>query len=162
MKCPVVADLMSEYLDGCLDGEQCAEFEFHIGQCPKCESELRQVRDMISALRSLGGCKSPVDCWERTRERIAQPASSQFLQWLLRPVLAVPVVVSALAIALLLTWPARMQEPTAAEVVSPAEYSHYLAAHSAAQHRQALNDPEVAFAAAELERARLVSYRTEQ
>ncbi len=41
------------YVDGELEGEKLARFEAHLAQCPACQEELEQVRELLRQLRDL-------------------------------------------------------------------------------------------------------------
>ena len=144
---------MSDYLDGHLAVRARAEFEFHVEQCGKCESELRQTRSMLQELASLGGRKSPVDCWDHVRRRAIQsPPQPLWRKYLFRPAAAVPALAAALLLAAILIWPGSTPEPARVNsVVSVPEYTRYVSEHSRLQSQEAFTDPVITFVAAELE-----------
>jgi anti-sigma factor RsiW len=49
MTCQELVELVTEYLEGSLPGEQRARFERHLAVCPGCEDYLQQMRLTIRA-----------------------------------------------------------------------------------------------------------------
>lgn len=160
MNCEKIAELMSDYVDGCLPECDCSKLEEHLRSCPQCRQQLESMRFLVDSLGCLSGCKAPVNCWPEVRQRILsrQQAKAAWYTLFFRPVVAVPAAVGAAALALILAWPSVVDEPVPTQVVTPPEYVHYIGAHSAVQSRQMLTDPDVTFIAAELEKATLVSH----
>lgn len=159
MNCEKMAELMSDYVDGCLSGQDCSDLETHLTVCRNCREHLESIRAVVTSLKHLAGCRCPVDCWPDVRRRVldrshVKPAWHGLL---LRPAVAVPAAVGAAVLALILAWPAHIEEPAAQDLLSPPEYARYIGAHSAVQSRQMLTDPDVTFIAAELEKAALVN-----
>ncbi|HMC06608.1 MAG TPA: zf-HC2 domain-containing protein [Solirubrobacterales bacterium] len=50
MTCQELVELVTDYLEGRLDGRQRARFEEHLGECPPCDSYLEQMRETVGAL----------------------------------------------------------------------------------------------------------------
>lgn len=162
MNCKNAVDLMSDYLDECLADRVCIEFEAHVAECEHCSAELRATRSMLSSLGALGGCKTPVDCWDRVRQRIVEPEVTRRPRRvpLLRPALGISALAVAVLLAAFLIWPSAVDQPvTPAPSVSIPEYTRYISAHSRVRQREVFTDPVVTFVAAELETADLPARR---
>ncbi len=157
MNCEKAANLISDYLDGHLAAGACSEFQSHIDRCDKCASEVEHTRSMVKELSSLGGWKSPVDCWDHVRRHAVQSRPQPLWRtYLLRPVAAVPAFAAVLLLAVLLVWPRPIDEPARTQgAVSVPEYTRYVSEHSRLQSQEAFTDPVVTFVTAELETAEL-------
>ena len=157
MNCNKVIDQISDYIDGCLSGRARIDFESHIQECSACNEELRAMSAMLTNLHSLGEKRSPVDCWAGVRERIVEREASKlsWFTWITRPAFAAPVLALGLILAIFLVWPNNTEVTTPQQLVSNAEYSRYVGAHSNIQRQQAFADPDVTFISAELEKASL-------
>lgn len=158
MNCKKVSDLMSDYVDEILPEKIRADFELHIKECDECRDGLRVMNDMLADLNSLGGQQIPVNCWASVRERIIERKTRKPLwySWILKPAIAAPVFALCLLLTIFLAWPDNIKDPQVTNLVSDAEYSRYIGAHSNLQSQQAFSDPDVIFISAELERASLV------
>jgi anti-sigma factor RsiW len=56
MSCQELVELVTDYLDGALDGDTRVRFEHHVGLCPGCETYLQQMTETAARLGSI-----PVD-----------------------------------------------------------------------------------------------------
>lgn len=157
MNCKKVADLMSDYMDECLSDKMRVDLEMHMQECSRCKEDLRAMDAMLTNLRSLSGQRSPVNCWAGVRERIVERETSRlsWFAWILRPAIAAPVLALGLLLAVFLAWPSSIENTRTNSLVSDAEYSRYIGAHSNLQRQQAFADPDVTFITAELEKASL-------
>ena len=157
MNCNKAIDLISDYIEGCLSDRVCIDFESHIQECNVCKEELRAMNAMLANLRSLGEQRSPINCWAGVRERIVEREVSKisWLKWIIRPVYAAPVLAFGLLLAVFLVWPNNSEIAQGQRLVSNAEYSQYVGAHSNIQRQQVFTDPDVTFISAELEKASL-------
>ena len=63
--CHGLCEQLSEYLDGELDPEICAQLERHLNDCPPCESFLESLRRAVELTRSLSVRKLPEDLEEQ-------------------------------------------------------------------------------------------------
>jgi len=162
MKCKDVCDLMSEYIDECLDEHRRMEVEAHLNSCTDCASELRAMKAMLVSLSGLSGRRSPVDCWTHVHEVIIRQelAKKAWWHWLLKPAVAAPAVALTALLTLLLVWPQSTVAPPPAATMSNPEYGYYIGAHSHLQRQQAFTDPDVTFVRAELETASLSTNTT--
>lgn len=60
--CQDVVELVTDYLEGALGGQERAAFEAHLGACSGCRHYLAQVRDTIRLLGRQAGARSlPAD-----------------------------------------------------------------------------------------------------
>jgi hypothetical protein len=161
MNCNRTINLMSDYVDGSLDELARHKFELHITECRDCSVELDAMRTMVDDLGSLGGCKSPVDCWAGVRRRIAEsPPQSLWRTYLLRPAAAVPLFAVILLLSIFLIRPTPLEGPVSvSSTISVSEYSRYVSAHSRLRGQGAFSDPAVTFVAAELETAEITGQR---
>lgn len=158
MKCREVSELISEYLDGELNGAREHEFESHIELCQACASEVDSTRKMLSSLSTLSNQRCPVDCWEHVRTEVAtrRLGTNHWWRWVLRPVVAAPALAAMASITLFLVWP-WSSSPMASDKRFAPEYTYYIGAHSHLQRQEAFADPDVVFVGAELQKASLVS-----
>ena len=156
MNCRKVADLMSDYLDGCLADHIRSEVALHLGKCSRCAAELQEMGCMVSSLRALSEHRSPVNCWEAVQSQIVESGvrRSVWWNWVLRPVVAAPALAVAAMFIAFVMWFSPVPQPMT-EVASNLEYSRYISAHSRLQREQAFTDPDVTFVAAELETANI-------
>jgi anti-sigma factor RsiW len=156
MNCKKICEITADYVSDCLPRDAKRQYEAHVVCCKECAAELDAMRGMIASLGSLGGKASPVDCWPAIRERVAREACPKpILQRLLRPVIAAPVFAAVLLLAALLVAPWQMNDLPKQSPASVPNYSRYISAHARVQRGQAFTDPDVTFAAAELEKASL-------
>jgi len=156
MNCRKVRNITSDYIDGCLPHHTRCEYEAHISRCRECANELDATRRMLSSLSSLAVRGSSVELWPRLSAVIAEQARPRTVwRLLVRPVIAAPAAALATALIIMLFLPTRTMTPAAYRAVSALEYAHYITAHARSQPRHTFVDPDVSFAAAELERARL-------
>jgi hypothetical protein len=51
--CDTFCELLPEFLEGALDAEAASDVATHLAECPECRGELRFVRDLTAAARSL-------------------------------------------------------------------------------------------------------------
>ena len=160
MDCKTALSLISDYLDGLLQGTQKELFEAHIASCLKCACELNEARDKLVSLASLSARKSPVDCWSQVRIAIIAQSERnvQWWRWVLRPVVAAPIVTVAAVLALFLLWPMQQNQPAPDKSMAP-EYAYYIGAHSRAHVPLAFADSDAAFVRAEIQKASLKTNR---
>ncbi|MCA9843119.1 MAG: zf-HC2 domain-containing protein [Dehalococcoidia bacterium] len=64
MTCPVLVQLVTEYLEGVMPPEDAAQFEEHLGRCPPCEVYLVQFRKTIEICGRLPEEVLPVEVKE--------------------------------------------------------------------------------------------------
>ena len=154
MNCQRAAELMSDYLDNALEQAVCKSFEAHLESCERCREELRAMNAMLVTAKSLAEEKAPVDCWPGVRTRITAVSETRraWLRWLPHTV-AAPIAAAALIAALLLGRPALIDDPAPQAPAVEVEVESYISAHAELQRRQVLSDPDVAFIAAELDKA---------
>jgi anti-sigma factor RsiW len=50
MSCRELVELVTDYIEGRLDGEQLDRFEAHLTECPSCVDYIEQFRQTIDAL----------------------------------------------------------------------------------------------------------------
>lgn len=65
VECNEQLDCLSEYLDGELDPELCAEIERHMAECGDCRIVVDTLRKTISLYRRYGHEEVPADAKER-------------------------------------------------------------------------------------------------
>jgi anti-sigma factor RsiW len=53
MECRAAVELLTDYLEGALDGRRRRRFEAHLATCPACTAYLGQMRATIAALGRL-------------------------------------------------------------------------------------------------------------
>jgi len=51
--CPRIVSLLSDYLDGRLQSDVCADLEKHLSGCPECTAFVSTFRSTIALLQSL-------------------------------------------------------------------------------------------------------------
>ena len=73
LACQEVVELITDYLEGVLSPERCAQLEEHLAGCDGCRNYLEQMRLTIGMLRSLA--QEPV--FPETKEELLQV----FRQW---------------------------------------------------------------------------------
>ena len=109
MKCEVLRELLSGYLDGELDSKQKAELEKHLRVCEQCRNELEELKQLDQQVRASEIEEPSRDFLFQLNRRIMQsvkrkPRISLFR---LSPVL-VPIAAAALVLIVLLN----IQQPT--------------------------------------------------
>ncbi len=67
MRCYEIRDVLTEFIEGSLPEEQAREVADHIARCKACERDVRQMEQLIAALRSL----PPADAPSRLRPSIS-------------------------------------------------------------------------------------------
>ncbi len=72
MKCPEIKELLSEYLDGALEGEKKKLVEEHLAACPACSAELSARKAYREEMRSLEEIKPPPDFLEKIHDRLEE------------------------------------------------------------------------------------------
>jgi len=70
MRCEELRILISDYLDGELDVEVCAEFERHVAHCDRCQIVIRTTRRTISIYRQRPPQPVPDETARRLREAL--------------------------------------------------------------------------------------------
>ncbi len=64
-ECTEHLDCLSEYIDGELDPELCAEIERHMAECGDCRIVVDTLRKTVSLYRNYGHEEVPADARER-------------------------------------------------------------------------------------------------
>ncbi|MGB9867639.1 MAG: DUF4349 domain-containing protein [Bacillota bacterium] len=112
MKCAEARALLSEYIDGTLEGDDRALLEGHLAGCAECSRELEMLRAQVAWCSSLGEVPLPGDFHAQLMQRIGSLAAQsstagsgkmqwRFTDWLQRHrAVASVLVVFALAFAL--------------------------------------------------------------
>ena len=54
MTCRQAVELVTDYLDGALTGEQAALFRTHLAECPHCTEHLAQIQATVAAVGHVG------------------------------------------------------------------------------------------------------------
>ncbi len=62
------------YVDGELSGKELAQFESHLAQCPACQEELEQVRELLRQLNDLPELEVPAQLPARLRAALLEEA----------------------------------------------------------------------------------------
>ena len=65
MTCRELVELVTEYLEGALLGDDRMRLEAHLAECPYCEEYIAQVRRTVAALGKL-----PLEPIDPARERV--------------------------------------------------------------------------------------------
>jgi hypothetical protein len=63
-------DLISEYLDGCLEPEARREMEAHLQECAACSSVLEDLRGIVARAASLPAPEPPAEIWAGIEARL--------------------------------------------------------------------------------------------
>jgi len=104
MNCGEIKELLSEYVDGVLDGETKALVDEHLSTCKDCEEELASLKTLVNELGSLESVAPPGDFLDQLHERMEQPSwFSKILRTLFVPMrLKIPLeFAGAVAMAIL-------------------------------------------------------------
>jgi anti-sigma factor (TIGR02949 family) len=113
--CDALRRLISPYLDGELVGEDRAEFEAHVRDCPACRSSLEQEQAVVRAIQeALPLYEAPLALRERVDRLVREsaPAPSKRAAWA-GPSLGRPLVLAASLVAIGLAATALLREPKA-------------------------------------------------
>jgi hypothetical protein len=78
MRCDQAKPMFSLYLDGALTGMQMHAVSQHLGQCPACSAEYRQLGKMQTALSQLERPVAPADLALRIKVAVSQERSMRF------------------------------------------------------------------------------------
>lgn len=162
MNCKRAEQLMSDYIDGNLDCSTETQFEAHIAECGGCKESLEIMRSMVSSLSRLSASGMQVDCWDGVRSRISGKKPEGRFQIFLRPVIAVSSLAVVVMVAVFLMLLGNTEEDSAYSTATVPEYETYISAHSRLQRQQTMQDPDVTFITAELEKASLVVNATDK
>ncbi len=74
MKCEEIRARLDEYVDGDLTEAEFQEVELHVGGCPRCGHEERQLRAFIAEAAALPeGIQPPADLWPEVAARLRGP-----------------------------------------------------------------------------------------
>ena len=161
MNCKKVNDLLNDYLSKCLPEDQCCLVELHIRECGDCANELETYQDIRRELRALSYHEAPVHVWSCIREKVAgnRRAESCWSRWIMRPLVIAPALAVLLLLTIFLIHPFGNSDRVtqARALLSAPEYGSYITAHSGVQRHIPFSDPDVAFVAAELDKASFVS-----
>lgn len=71
MNCEQIRELMSEHIDGVLDGDRSRDLIGHMAECGDCRRELEALTKTVSALRDLDALEPPADLLEGIHERLS-------------------------------------------------------------------------------------------
>ncbi len=63
--CQARLDLISEYVEGLLDADACAELEAHLADCPDCRIVVDSLTNTVELYRRVPGVSLSVDADER-------------------------------------------------------------------------------------------------
>ncbi|MGH9016483.1 MAG: anti-sigma factor domain-containing protein [Acidimicrobiales bacterium] len=67
-----IAELLGAYALDAVDGDEAAEIEAHLADCPRCAAELAQHRE-VAALLANSGSDASVELWDRIAARLDPP-----------------------------------------------------------------------------------------
>ncbi len=70
-ECAKYIDLLSEYIDGEMTVESCAELEKHMVDCPPCDEFLQQLRNSVKMTQQIRCEEIPVEMKRRLRTFLA-------------------------------------------------------------------------------------------
>jgi len=70
MECDRIKKLISEYIDGVLDGGTVAIIEEHLKQCENCNGEYISIKKIVDELGSMEPLEAPKDILAKVHERI--------------------------------------------------------------------------------------------
>jgi hypothetical protein len=104
MNCGDIRELLSQYVDGVLDGETKALVDEHLSTCKDCQEELASLKMLVNELGSLEPVVPPRDFLDQLHERMEQRSSfSKTLRTLFVPMrLKIPLeFAGAVAMAIL-------------------------------------------------------------
>jgi len=107
MECSRINELFSEYIDGILDEQTRRSVDEHLAGCRVCAEELRELRDCVGMLGSLGKVRAPADFLEKVHARIELDEKASWLSRIksrlsFRRCIRIPLEVAGLAAAALL------------------------------------------------------------
>ena len=71
-------ELLSDYLDGELSGEDLAALELHLESCDECQAELESLRDTLSVLGGLKPAEPPPDFLQQVNQKLRRRSKSAF------------------------------------------------------------------------------------
>ena len=74
MECKESKELLSEYIDGLLDGDTRALVEEHLNACRGCRDELASLKTLVSELGALDTVPAPEDFLKQVHERLETPS----------------------------------------------------------------------------------------
>lgn len=155
MKCGNVRKLLSDHLDDELPANVKVQVDEHLAACPDCANEHARLAMLLEDLSRMGGAAAPWDFWPDVRKRVEVAALRQrlwprFVLIVRRPLVAIPAIATAAAIAALVTW--TILPPGTARVARTdrAYYADYARAYSHYRSQQLLADPDVMAAAVEI------------
>jgi predicted anti-sigma-YlaC factor YlaD len=60
-ECEEDRELMSDYVDGELEGHGCARVDEHVGRCPRCQQVLSNLRTTLERVGLLRESEEPAD-----------------------------------------------------------------------------------------------------
>lgn len=98
MKCSL--ELLSEYHDGELVGEEKAAVEAHLAQCPHCSAVLAEYRQVSRAIRSLPVQEVPVTLESDLADRLTKGSGRGWWRQLLTPVAELSMVAATAILAI--------------------------------------------------------------
>ncbi|MCZ6792486.1 MAG: zf-HC2 domain-containing protein [Planctomycetota bacterium] len=131
------------YHDGELSPERARALEEHLGQCPVCEQELRELQELTRSLRGVELVSLPTDALRRLEDRAvsrytSEAATTRMAVWL--TAVAAAVVISGLA----MLWRSSGRD----DGYSPPEFTldRFAASESLYDVAEAPPDPEVELA----------------
>jgi anti-sigma factor RsiW len=71
-KCRIYFAMLSDYLDGELNGEAKRDLEEHIGNCPTCSSCLLSLKRSIELYRNTSGHETPPEVVARLKSALRE------------------------------------------------------------------------------------------
>ena len=104
MKDRHVREMLSEYIDGMLSGEEASSVREHLDKCPKCREEYEDMLKIIGHMKEIDRLETPDFFLEKVHERMDKPSSLHRLaKGLFFPIkIKVPLELAGLAAAALL------------------------------------------------------------
>lgn len=72
MDCSQVQELLSDYVEDTLQPSARKQVSKHLSTCKDCSAELRELRNYLQAMSSLGAINAPADFLEKVHKRIEQ------------------------------------------------------------------------------------------
>jgi hypothetical protein len=122
MGCAEIKDLLSEYIEGTLDGQKRALVEGHLSACGACSEELASLKRLEVELAALKRVKAPEDFLERVHERIERRFEfERIMRMLFVPAkIKIPMeLAGVLATAVLAVWLFRFLQPAEEPALQP-------------------------------------------
>jgi RNA polymerase sigma-70 factor (ECF subfamily) len=77
MRCRQLFELLSEFIDGQIDDDRCAEIRTHLADCPPCDAFLNTLRKTVEVCQKLPCHSLP----EETRQELKQMLQAELTDW---------------------------------------------------------------------------------